>query len=209
MAHRPTRRSRWAWRALVTAIESTLVAFTFAACSGGSKAPTGPNDPPGENPGPLPAPQPAPQPAPGPEPGPTPEPPTIPENPPEQGGIQGTYVLTQINNSQPGQLVTIANPDGVVIGLYRFDAATTLTLDALQTFTLQLSYSDDKDQYGFDDHGEFKSPGQTGGSLALTFYSDDYDDQFNGIAVDGTVAFMYDFDGDGRPETTFGFQRVN
>ena len=30
MAHRPTRRSRWAWRALVTAIESTLVAFTFA-----------------------------------------------------------------------------------------------------------------------------------------------------------------------------------
>ena len=62
MAYRPTPRSRWAWRALVTAIESTLVALTFAACSGGSKAPTGPNDPPGENPGPLPAPQPAPAP---------------------------------------------------------------------------------------------------------------------------------------------------
>jgi hypothetical protein len=205
MAYRPTRRSRWAWRALVTAIESTLVALTFAACSGGSKAPTGPNDPPGENPGPVPAPQPAP----GPQPGPTPEPPTIPENPPEQGGIQGTYVLTQINNSQPGQLVTIANPDGAVVGLYRFDAATTLTLDALQTFTFQLSYTDDKSQLGYDDHGEFKSPGQAGGSLALTFYSDDYDDQFNGIAVNGTVAFTYDFDGDGQPETTFGFQRVN
>ena len=67
---------------------------------------------------------------PGPQPGPTPEPPTIPEDPPAQGGIQGTYVLTQINNSQPGQMVTVANPDGVVIGLYRFDAATTLTLDS-------------------------------------------------------------------------------
>jgi hypothetical protein len=205
MAHRHTRRSRWAWRALVTAIESTLIAFTFAACSGGSKAPTGPNDPPGENPGPLPAPQPAP----GPEPAPTPEPPTIPQDPPEHGGIQGTYVLTQINNAKPGQLVTIANPDGVVVGLYRFDAATTLTLDALQTFTLQLRYSDDKDQYGYDDHGEWKSPGQAGNSLALAFSSGDFGDQFNGIAVDGTVAFMYDFDGDGRPDTTFGFQLVN
>ena len=47
------------------------------------------------------------------------------------------------------------------------------------------------------------------GTLALTFYSGDYGDQFSGVAVDGTVAFTYDFDGDGRPDTTFGFQRVN
>lgn len=205
MTHRLTRRYGWAWRALVTALESTLVAFTFAACSGGGKDTTGPNDPPGQGPGPLPAPQPAP----GPQPGPTPEPPTIPEDPPAQGGIQGTYVLTQINNSQPGQMVTVANPDGVVIGLYRFDAATTLTLDALQAFTFQLRYKDDKGEYGYDDQGEFKSPGQVEGTLALTFYSDDYGDQFSGVAVDGTVAFTYDFDGDGRPDTTFGFQRVN
>ena len=64
-------------------------------------------------------------------------------------------------------------------------------------------------RYGYDDHGEFKSPGQAGNSLALTFYSADYGDQFPGVAVDGMVAFKYDFDGDGRTDTTFGFQRVN
>ena len=127
----------------------------------------------------------------------------------QPGGIQGTYVLTQINNSQPGQLVTVANPDGIVVGLYRFDAATTLTLDPLQTFALELHYSDDKSEYSYDDHGEFKSPGAVEGTLALTFYSDDYGDQFSGIAVDGTVAIQYDFDGDGQTETTFGFQRIN
>ena len=42
----------------------------------------------------------------------------------------------KINNSQPGQMVTVANPDGTVIGLYRFDAGTQLALDALQTFSL-------------------------------------------------------------------------
>ena len=52
--------------------------------------------------------------------------------------MQGGYVLARINDSDPGKLVTIANPDGTVIGLYRFDPATTLDMDALQTFDLRL-----------------------------------------------------------------------
>jgi hypothetical protein len=210
MAQRITHRYRPAWRALVGALEATLLALTFACSGGGGHGgPTGPDPLPGN---PLPGPE---QPGPGPEqPGPGPEQPGPgPEQPgptPQQpAGIQGTYVLTQINNSQPGQLVTIANPDGIVVGLYRFDGATTLTLDPLQTFTLELRYSDDKSAFGFDDHGEFKSPGAVEGTLALTFYSDDYGDQFSGIAVDGTVAIQYDFDGDGQTETTFGFTRIN
>jgi hypothetical protein len=199
MAHRIIQRYRPAWRALVAGLEATMVALSFA-CSGGGSGGTAP-DLPGD---PLPAPE---QPGAGPgptQPGPTPAP-----GPEQPAGIQGTYLLTQINNSKPGQLVTVANPDGAVIGLYRFDAATTLTLDPLQTFTLEMRYSDDKSDYGYDDHGEFKSPGAVEGSLALTFTSADYGDEFSGIAVDGTVALTYDFDGDGQPETTFGFQRVN
>ena len=106
-------------------------------------------------------------------------------------------------------MVSVANPDGILIGLYRFDATTTLTLDPLQTFTLELHYRDDKGEYGYDDHGEFKGAGQAGNTLALAFTSEDYGDEFTGVAVDGVVAIQYDFDGDGRPDTTFGFQRIN
>jgi hypothetical protein len=180
-----TRPARRAFLALGCAL-----ALALAACSGGGGDATAPEpDPAPHDPGPAPH-----------DPGPAPGPET---------GVQGGYVLARINDSDPGQLVTIANPDGTVIGLYRFDAATTLTLDPLQTFTLELHYSDDKSAFGFDDHGEFKSPGAVEGTLALTFYSDDYGDQFSGIAVDGTVAIQYDFDGDGQAETTFGFQRIN
>ena len=221
MAHRFHRRYRPAWRAVVAALEATIVALTFDYPGGGHAAP-GPDFPgeqlnvpqqPGHGPE-LPDPDPE-QPGPGPEqPGPGPEQPAPgPEQPvpaPEPpAGIQGTYTLIQINNSAPGQLVTLANPDGILIGLYRFDAATTLTMDALQTFTLTMRYSDDKDEHGFDDHGEFKLAGQAGNTLALVFSSADYEDQFSGVAVDGTVAFQYDFDDDGRMDTTFGFQRVN
>ena len=168
-----------------------LLALGLAGCSGGSRGPTGPD---------LPDP-----PAPGPQP-PTQEPPPAPA---PQPGVQGTYVLAQINQSQPGQLVTIANPDGLVIGLYRFEA-TTMSMDALQTFTFSLSYTDDKAQFSLDDAGEFKQAGPISqeGALPLTFYSDTYGDQFTGVVLNGFVAIKYDFDGDGELDTSFGFQRV-
>jgi hypothetical protein len=124
--------------------------------------------------------------------------------------VQGTYVLTQINQSEPGQLVTIANPDGLVIGLYRFEA-TTMSMDALQTFAFSLSYTDDKSQFSIDDAGEFKQAGPMSqeGALPLTFYSDVFGDQFTGVVLNGIVAIKYDFDGDGQLDTSFGFRRVD
>jgi glucose/arabinose dehydrogenase len=177
------------------------VGLALAACSGGGSDTTAPDPvPPTQQP---PVQDPPAQPVPVPDPQiPDPQPPE------QQNGIQGTYTLVQINNSQPGQMVTLTKPDGKVIGLYRFDASTQLTLDPLQTFTLQLRYADEKGEYGIDDEGEFKSPGQVQGTLALVFTSAIYDDEFSGVAVDGTVVFKYDFDGDHVPETSFAFQRV-
>ncbi len=130
---------------------------------------------------------------------------------PPQNGVQGSYVLEQINGSQPGQLVTMGNPDGTVIGLYRFEVTTTLTLDALQTFQLELRYTDDKSQFGIDDAGEFKQAGPVSqdGALPLTFYSATYDDQFTGVVLGDIVAMKYDFDGDGELDTSFGFRRAD
>lgn len=168
--------------------------ITLAACSGGRSGPTAPD--PGQ---PIPDPAPIPNPAPIPDPVPTPNP---------QGGVQGSYALERINQSEPGQLVTIANPDGAVIGLYRFDAST-LDIDALQTFALHLRYTDDKSEYELMDEGEFKPNGPaSNGTMPLMFYSDTYGDQFAAVAVEGFVLIHYDFDGDGEPETEFGFRRV-
>jgi hypothetical protein len=143
--------------------------------------------------------------------GPPPEPPVNdPEQPaPNQGGVQGSYVLEQINGSQPGQLVTISNPDGEVIGLYRFQP-TTLNLDPLQGFALELRYTDDKTPSGIDDQGDFKQAGPVApnGALPLTFSSAAYDDKFTGVVLGNTVAIKYDFDGDGQLDTSFGFRRV-
>jgi hypothetical protein len=163
--------------------------LVLAACSGKGGDATAPE--------PDPAPH---EPAPAPhDPGPVPGP---------DAGVQGHYVLAQINNSQPGQLVTIANPDGTVIGLYRFDAATTLDMDALQTFDLRLRYTDDKAQYELPDEGEFKQAGPVSeGALPLTFTSAAYGDAFTGVVLQDIVAIKYDFDGDGEPDTSFGFQR--
>ena len=177
------------------------IAFALAGCSGGSRDSTGPDlpEPPaGPQPQPLPQPQPPPTQDPGP-PAPAPQP-----------GVQGNYVLEQINQSQPGQLVTIANPDGAVIGLYRFEA-TTISMDALQTFAMSLSYTDDKSQFTIDDAGEFKQAGPISqeGALPLTFYSDVYGDQFTGVVLGNVVAIKYDFDGDGQLDTSFGFRRVD
>lgn len=164
------------------------LALALAACSGGGDA-TGPGpQPPAQGPG-TPAPEP---PGPG-------APAT---------GVQGQYQLEQINDAEPGQLVTIANPDGTVIGLYRFEA-TTLTLDGLQTFELGLRYTDDKTQYGIDDAGEFKPAGPPSqGALPLTFSSAAYGDSFTGVVLGDIVAIKYDFDGDGQADTSFGFRRT-
>ncbi|HEX6105954.1 MAG TPA: hypothetical protein VFZ26_10235, partial [Gemmatimonadales bacterium] len=112
-----------------------------------------------------------------------------------------------INQSTPGQLVTIANPDGNVIGLYRFDASTTLVLHPLQTWTLEIRYSDDKDSYVIADEGEF-SWVATEEKVELTFESAVYGDVFPGLALDGAAAIRYDMDGDGELDTTFGFQQI-
>ena len=166
-------------------------AMALAACSGEGRDATGPDPvPPGGDPQ-------VPVPAPTPEPGPEPQP-----------GVQGIYVLAGINGWAPGRLVTIANPDGLVIGLYRFEA-TTLTLDALQQFELTLRFTDDKSPFAIDDAGEFKQAGPvTEGGLPLAFSSAVYGDSFTGVALGSAVEIEYDFDGDGRHDTTFAFQRV-
>lgn len=177
-----------------TRVLALALALALAACSGGSSDPTAPG------PGPEP-------PAPGPGvPGPgVPEP----GEPDPSPGVQGSYVLEQINQSQPGQLVTIANPDGLVIGLYRFEA-TTLTMDALQTFALALRYTDDKSQFSLDDAGEFKQAGPISqGALPLTFSSEVYGDAFTGVVLEDIVAIKYDFDGDGELDTSFAFRRAD
>jgi hypothetical protein len=139
---------------------------------------------------------------------PDPEPPTNdPGTPDPNAGVQGSYLLESINGSKPGQLVTIANPDGKVIGLYRFEA-TTLTMDPLQTFAFGLRYTDDKTPSGIDDEGEFKQAGPVNqGALPLTFSSAIYDDSFTGVVLQDIVAIKYDFDGDGQADTSFGFRR--
>ena len=182
-----------------------VLGLALAACGGGgdTTAPT-----PDPIPHPQPAPEPVPQPAPEPAPQPAPDPQPTPQPAPQPSSIAGTYQLIQINNSQPGQLVTIAAPDGTVFGLYRFDAATQLTVDAENRFDLTFSYTDDKSALGFEDFGQVLPQGETGGSIALLFGSYRYLDQFQGIAVDGVIMFSYDFDGDGVPETSFGFQRI-
>jgi hypothetical protein len=117
------------------------LALALAGCSGKSGDATGPDvEPPPNDPG-------------------TPT--------PNHGGVQGSYVLEQINESRPGQLVTISNPDGTVIGLYRFQP-TTLIMDPLQTFALELRYTDDKTPGGIDDEGEFKQGRLTTMIAALT-----------------------------------------
>jgi hypothetical protein len=163
------------------------LALALAGCSSGGDATAPDPEPPVQEPG---------------------TPPQDPGTPAPNPGVQGGYVLEQINNSQPGQLVTIANPDGLVIGLYRFEA-TTLSLDALQTFELGLRYTDDKTEFGIDDEGEFKQAGPVAqGALPLTFNSAVYGDSFTGVVLEDIVAIKYDFDGDGRPDTSFAFRRA-
>ena len=158
-------------------------ALALAGCSGKSGDPTGPNPEPQTN-----------------DPG-TPT--------PNAGDVQGSYVLEQIDGSNLGQLVTISNPDGTVIGLYRFQP-TTLIMDGLQNFTLELRYTDDKTPDGIDDEGDFKQAGPvaTDGALPLTFSSASYGDRFTGVVLGNHVTIKYDFDGDGQLDTSFRFRLV-
>lgn len=171
----------------------------LAACSGSGDA-TGP-DP--DFPG-----QPAPPQVPGPPQAPPPPPAPPPEIPgPTQPIVAGTYGLTAINESQPGQLVTVANPDGGVIGLYRFMAVTRLVLSPLQSWSLELHYGDDKTDFVLTDGGDFTwSDG--GDGLVLNLESDVYGDAFVGKAQNGLAAIRYDMDGDGELDTTFVFEKI-
>jgi hypothetical protein len=168
----------------------------FAACSGGSGDATAPDPGPPAHEPPPPAQEP---------------PPPAQEPPPDQNpGITGTYVLIRINsNSLPGQIVSLANPDGYLIGLYRFEAGTHITLDAQQTFALDIRYSDDKGDYAIQDQGGFVNATPPGDVVGLTFSSAVYGDKFTGAAGDGLVGIKYDFDGDGRLDTSLEFQLVS
>jgi hypothetical protein len=175
------------------------------ACSGSGDA-TGP-DPIEPGPGPVdPGPGPV-DPGPGPvDPGPGPVEPG--PGPTEPGIIAGTYVVTAINGSAPGLMVSLANPDGNLIGIYRFQPTTTLVLDPMGGYSLSLEYSDDKGNYILGDDGEYKWTGAEGGVL-LSFESDTWGDAFTGAARnDGGAVIDYDFDGDGRLDTRFEFQQV-
>ena len=160
------------------------LALVLAGCSGKSGDTTGPNPEPETN-----------------DPG-TPA--------PNQGGVAGSYRLEQINNSTPGQLVTLTNPDGQVIGLLRFDPASTLELDPKQAFHLALRYTDDKEALVIDDSGRYDPGGPVSqdGTLPLTFSSAFYGDEFSGAVQGNSVAIEYDFDGDGQLDTSFSFRLV-
>ena len=132
-----------------------------------------------------------------------------PDQPPSgDQGITGVYVLSKVNDSDAGQMVTISNPNGNVIGIYRFDPASELEVDALGTYALRLGYKDEKGEYALPDQGTVKWPGGNPDVLNLTFESNTWGDSFTGMAAIGVISIQYDFDGDGQLDTVFGFTRV-
>jgi hypothetical protein len=170
---------------------TTALSLTLLGCGGGSDA-TAPDPDPGHHvPDPGPDPQPQPQPQPDPD-----------------VGLAGTYGLVIINNgSKPGQMVLLSNPDGVAIGLYRFDAATSLTLTADGTYTLTMRLADDKNTYILHDDGQFEST-PDGEQQSLTFESATEAGIYPGAANTEGLVIKYDIDGDGNPDTILGFARI-
>jgi hypothetical protein len=140
------------------------------------------------------------------DPAPDPNPPDQP--PPPSEGIVGTYALVVVNDSKPGQMVLLSNPDGAAIGLYRFDASTTLSLTATQGYTLTMKLEDDKNSYLLEDQGDFKWTGTDNGLLSLTFESGRDGRTYPGLGKPAGVVIKYDMDGDGAPDTVLGFERV-
>lgn len=182
------------------AVQGLLGALCAAsvACSGGSSGPTDPADPvPPDDVPTIPVPLPPVEPPPTDDPGPP---------VPTDNVIWGTYMLAQINDSKPGQTVSLANPDGSVIGLYRFEELTTLAMTEDQDWTLVLHYADNGTPLDLEDSGFFKRTGEFLHELA--FQSHVYGDVFEGRARDGVAVIKYDFDGDGQPDTIFSFVRV-
>jgi hypothetical protein len=180
------------------------------ACSGGGDA-TGPDPlphedppPPAHEPGPgkpepVPTPgpeQPPPPPAPGPEQTPPPPP------PPPVFSVAGDYGLTQINQSQPGQLVLLSNPDGSAIGLYRFDPSSVLSMND-QAWAFVVLLEDEKNVYQIRNQGTYTRSGDQGEDF--TFVSTIDGKVFTGHATDGSMVFTYDLDGDSQPDTKLGF----
>jgi hypothetical protein len=144
----------------------------------------------------------------GPNPGPpdSPEPPRDnPEPPPPAPSITGAYVLVRINDSEPSQMVTLANPGGEVIGLYRFHENSVLGLTDDLTWTLSLKFEDERDSHQIEDEGRFSREGEE-----LQFESTTFGDAFVGTARPeaGVVGIQYDVDGDGQPDTVFVFTRI-
>ncbi len=138
-----------------------------------------------------------------------PEPPTddIPGSPqPTTSIIAGTYALRTVNEAVSGQAVTLVNPDDEAIGTYRFDGRSTLRLTEEQTWSLALYFEDEANDHQIQDGGRFRRHGEDWEVLVLE--SEPYGDTVHGEARDGMAFILYDVDGDGRPETAFGFQRT-
>jgi len=180
---------------------AALALALLLACSGDEANGPTPHDPDGPPVPPPTQPQPNEPPLPNEPPVPVPNDPTPPDQPPADN-LTGVYVLSQINDGTPGQLITIANPDGSVAGLYRFSGGT-LGMTGDGTWDLSLEYTDDKVDFELEDLGVFTQNGSD-----LVFQSEVYGDQFPGSGRDGVVAFRYDFDGDGETDVVFGFVRI-
>ena len=179
---------------------TAALCLTLLACGGGGDA-LGPHAPGGDNPD-----------KPG-NPGtpgiPDPGTPQIPDNPNPAPPVAGGYTLGLINQSTPGQNVLLANPDGNVIGLYRFLEVSSLVLDPLGDYTLTLLYVDDTHSYSIEDHGGWKGGNQApDGTIELSFKSQSFNDEFPGITRNGRLEIQYDVDGDGNIDTLFGFERT-
>ena len=165
---------------------TTALSLALTGCGGGGDA-TGPDPDPGQH-----------DPAPHPEPQPQPQP---------DAGVLGTYGLVLVNGSQAGRVVLLSNPDGAAIGLFRFDAATSLTLSADHTYELTMRLADDKDTYLLHDTGDYEVT-QDGEKLSLTFISQGAAGTYPGTSTGNGTVVDYDIDGDGTPETFLGFVRI-
>jgi len=121
----------------------------------------------------------------------------------------GTYTLGAVNNSPPGRTILLTNPGGGAIGLYTFDWNSNLQITDQHTYELVIRFADEKNNYEYDDQGSVTSMvDREDGGLILTFESDTYGDSFGGRWIDGTTTMQYDVDGDGEPDTSLGFARV-
>jgi hypothetical protein len=132
---------------------------------------------------------------------------TGPGGDPGTGQISGDYVLANINQNNPGQIVTLANPNGTVIeGQFRFDPRSQLHLGADGSWTLFIQYDKNGEGKTLGDEGTYTPDNAAPGALLL--HSDKFDDDFIGQVQNEAAGIRYDFDGDGQLETVFVFGRL-